>query len=101
MAPASMAVRSCFWGFIKQEVGEAFVSAVGNRAARCAPREQAFFDLDALVFGLGLCETDPRDFGFGSCNFLPLGVRPTTLGSDRYLGCKFKTQGLHDHQCCL
>ncbi len=55
-----------FWAVIEEELGEAFVSAIGDGAARCRPREEAFFDFDALRFpdSLGL-----EIWARGSCTF--------------------------------
>ena len=45
---------------IEQQLGEAFVAAVGNRAARRGPREQTLLDLDALRLGLVFGQADLR-----------------------------------------
>jgi hypothetical protein len=42
--------RVDLWRAIKQQLGHAFVAAVGNGAAGGGPGEQALLDLDALQF---------------------------------------------------
>ena len=37
---------------IEQQLGEAFITPVGNRAASRRPKEKTVFDLDALGLGL-------------------------------------------------
>ena len=64
-AAQDFAVAVRFRAVIKQQFGEAFVAAVGNRAAGCRPREQAFFDLDALGFGFVFGQANPGHFGVG------------------------------------
>ena len=61
----NLAVAVCFGRVIKQQLGDAFVASVGNRAPRGIPGEQALFDLDALRLGLVLGETHPGHFGVG------------------------------------
>ena len=58
-----MAVR--LGAVVEQQLGKAFVAVVGNRPARGHPREQAFFDLDALRLGLVFGQADPGHFGVG------------------------------------
>ena len=58
----------CFRRVIKQQLGDAFVAAVGNRAAGGGPGEQALLYLDALRLGLVLCETDLGHFEVGVDN---------------------------------
>ena len=60
-----MAVRSFVGAVVEQQLGDAFVAAVGNSAARCDPREQALLDFDALRLVLVFSEADPGDFGVG------------------------------------
>ena len=64
-AAEDLAVTVGLWAVVKQQFGHAFVTAVGNGAAGSRPGEQAFFDLDALGFGLVLGQADPCDFWVG------------------------------------
>mmetsp|Transcript_69592 Transcript_69592/g.163617 ORF Transcript_69592/g.163617 Transcript_69592/m.163617 type:complete len:553 (+) Transcript_69592:4046-5704(+) len=52
-------------GLVEDQLGEAFVAAVGDRAARGRPREQALGDGDALGLGLVLGHAHPGDLGVG------------------------------------
>ncbi len=61
-AAQDFAVAVCLGRIIKQQLGYAFVAAIGNGAARGCPREQALFHLDALRFGFGFGQTDPSHF---------------------------------------
>lgn len=58
-----LAVAVRFGAVIKQEVGDAFVAAVGNGATRCGPGEQPLLELDALRLGMVFGEADPCHFG--------------------------------------
>ena len=51
--------------FVEQQLGEAFVAAVGDRAARRRPREHRLAVLDALLLALVLGEPGPRDLRIG------------------------------------
>ena len=53
-AAQDLAVAVCLGRIVKQQLGDAFVAAIGNGAAGCGPGEQALLDLDALRLGLGL-----------------------------------------------
>ena len=64
-AAEDLAVAVGLGGIIEQQLGEAFVAAVGNGAARSRPREQALLNLDALRLGLVLGQTHPRHFRIG------------------------------------
>ena len=59
----AVAVR--FGRIIKQQLGHAFVAAIGDGASRSRPGEQALLDLDALGLGLVFGEADPGHFGVG------------------------------------
>ena len=50
---------------VEQQLGEAFVAAVGDRAPGRGPREQRLLDGDALRLGLVLGDAGPRDLGVG------------------------------------
>ncbi len=64
-AAQDLAMAVCFWGSIKQQLGHAFVAAIGYGTAGCGPGEQALLDLDALGFGLVFGEAHPGHFGVG------------------------------------
>lgn len=61
MPPPIDAVRF----LVEQQLGEALVAAVGDRAARSGPRENALAVLDALRLALFLGQASPRDFRIG------------------------------------
>ena len=61
MPPPTMAVRR----LVEEQLGEALVAAVGDRAARRRPREQALLHLDAARLRLVLGDADPGDLGIG------------------------------------
>src|SRR5207237_6388908 len=50
---------------VEQELREAFVAAVRDRAPRCGPREHRFPVLDALRFALLFGQPGPSDFRIG------------------------------------
>jgi hypothetical protein len=64
-AAQNPAVAVRLGGVIKQQFGDAIIAAIGNRAARGCPGEQALLDLDALRLGLVFREADPGYFGVG------------------------------------
>ena len=61
MPPPIDAVR----GLVEQQLGEAFVAAVGDGAARRGPGEHRLADLDAFGLALLLGLAGPGDFGIG------------------------------------
>jgi hypothetical protein len=63
--PRIFAVAVRLGAVVEQQLGEAFVTPVGNGAARGCPGEQAFLDLDALLLGLILGQAHPGHFGVG------------------------------------
>ncbi|KAG1444560.1 hypothetical protein G6F57_017787 [Rhizopus arrhizus] len=50
---------------VENQLGEALVAAVGNRAAGSRPREHALLDLDALLLGFVFGQADPCHFRIG------------------------------------
>src|SRR5664279_5720730 len=50
---------------VEEQLGEAFVAAVGDGTARRRPREQALLHLDAPRLGLVLGDADPGDLRVG------------------------------------
>jgi hypothetical protein len=63
VTPASMAIRALFGAVVKQQLGHAFVAAVGYGVAGGFPREQALLYLDALGFSLVFGQAHPGYFG--------------------------------------
>jgi hypothetical protein len=61
----AVAVAVGFGGVIKQQLGNAFIAAIGNRGVGCGPGEQALLDLDALRLGLNFGQADLDNFGIG------------------------------------
>ena len=55
------AANAAVVGFVENELGEALVPAVGDRATRGRPREHCLAVLDALRLALLLGEPGPRD----------------------------------------
>src|SRR5262245_40266046 len=47
-------------GLVEQQLGEALVASIGDRAARCRPGEYGLAVLDALRFALLFGEPRPR-----------------------------------------
>ena len=66
-AAQDFAVAVGFRAVIKQQLGDTFVAAIGNRTTRRIPRKQTLFDLDALRLGLGFGEADPGNFEVRTC----------------------------------
>ena len=64
-AAQNFAVSVRFGAVVKQQLGHAFITAVGYCAAQCVPWEQAFFDLDAFGFGFGFVFGQANPGGFG------------------------------------
>src|SRR4029077_17867296 len=60
-AAANAAMR----GLVEDQLGEALVATVGDRAARRRPREHRLAVLDPLRLAFVLGETGPRDLGIG------------------------------------
>ena len=60
-----LAVAVRLGAVVEQQLGEAFVTPIGNGAARGGPGEQALLDLDALRLGLVLGQAHPCHFGVG------------------------------------
>src|SRR5439155_13488190 len=50
---------------VENELGEAFVAAIGDRPTRRGPRENGLAVLDPLRLALLFGQSRPRDFGIG------------------------------------
>ena len=55
--------QACFG--IKNQLGHAFIAAIGNGAARSSPREHRFGDFDAIAFGDFFGDAHPCHFWVG------------------------------------
>ncbi len=53
---------------VKEQLGEAFISTVGNGTARSGPREHGFSELAATGFALLFGQACPSNFGVGVGN---------------------------------
>ena len=55
-AAQNLAVAVRFRAVVEQQLGLAFIAAIGNGAAGCSPGEQTLLELDALRLGLAFCQ---------------------------------------------
>ena len=73
--------------FVEQELGEAFVAGVGNRAPRRGPGEYRLGVLDALFLGFRFRHTGPGDLGVGISHGWNLPGIEMAWFTRRDLGC--------------